>query len=388
VSAVVLAAYDQREPAKSFTSKGNKVPSGFDIEHKRLGPDAPLFVVAEIGLTEGGSIDHGVALVDAAAAAGASAVNLQTAPPDHVVAAAASSTHSCSVLPYCAPHHLDEPAQAAIAAHARARGLVVVATPSSLHALDVLERCGVDAYKIPSRDLTYLALIDHCARTRKPVILSTGMANLPEIKHALWTAHRAGAVRTALLHCVSASALPAGSDNLRALSTLAHTFRMPVGLSDHSRFEAAVPMAVALGATIYERHFRLDLDGLGATNGVSSTPAELAAIVKLAAEARAALGHGHKHCLPVESSRLRALRRSLRSTRRLAAGHVLTAEDIAVLGPQTGLAPACERDLVGLRLARSIETGAPFLACDLPFLEASAFAPYDEGEASPLAEAV
>jgi sialic acid synthase SpsE len=366
------------------------VPLAFEIGKRRVGGDAPLFVIAEIGLTRAGSIDRGVALVDAAASAGASAVNLQTASPDDLAGDPAAHMHSGSILSCCASHRLDERTQAAVAARAHARGLVVVATPSSLKAIDVLERCGVDAYKIPSRDLTYLALIDGCARTGKPVILSAGMATLDEIRHALWAMNRAGATRTALLHCVSAPAVPLGRDNLRALATLAAAFRLPVGLSDHGRSLATVSIAVTLGAALYERHFRLEPEAFHATGGVSSTAAELEAIVTIAADTRAALGHGRKDCLPFESARVRQVRRSLRATRRLAAGHVVAAEDIAVLRPATGLAPDRERDLVGVRLARTIDAGAPFLACDLPFFDATArtFALHAAGGASPLAEAV
>jgi N,N'-diacetyllegionaminate synthase len=340
----------------------------FEIAGRRVAAGAPLFVIAEIGLNHGGSLERALDLVDAAAAAGASAVKLQTLfasdlvaadcpPPAHVVAR--------SLRELFAQFELDEAAHAAIARRVRAHGLVLMATPFSIPAVDLLERLGVDAYKIASGDLTYRGLIDRCARAGKPVVLSTGMATPPEIAQALWCASRAGAGRLALLHCVSAYPVPKGSENLRAIATLASTFDVPVGLSDHSGGASAVPVAVALGARLYERHLVLEDDDTAIDRAVSSTPAELRAIVAAAADTAMALGDGRKACLPAESPNRLASRRALRATRRLEAGHLVAADDIAVLRPAIGLSPIHERDLIGARLERDIEAGAPFLPCDL-----------------------
>ena len=123
--------------------------------------------------------------------------------------------------------------------------------------VDLLERVGVDAYKIASGDLTWTQLIERCARTGKPVIISTGLATLDEIARALDAARRSGAAEVALLHCVSSYPVPQGSENLRAIATLADAFGVPVGLSDHGADAFAVPIAVALGASLYERHIIL-----------------------------------------------------------------------------------------------------------------------------------
>jgi N,N'-diacetyllegionaminate synthase len=368
------------------------VPSDFAIGQRHIGPGAPLFVIAEIGLTFEDSIDRGVALGDAAAAAGASAINLQTAPRDDLVknrAGEAGHDAACSVMSYHAPYRLDGAAQRAIAAHAHTRNLEVIATPSSHQTLELLESCAIDAYKIASRDLTYLGLIDNCSRTGKPVLLSTGLATPPEIAHAVWSARRAGARHLALLHCVSAHAVPPDSENLRALATLAQAFGVPVGLSDHGRSRASVAIAVTLGATLYERHFRLERDAFSSTGGVSSTGVELADAIRMGHETRAALGHGRKEPLAVETGNLLSNRRSLRATRRLAAGHVVVADDIAVLRPGTGLPPDREADLVGVRLGRSIEAGAPFLECDVSARDVARLRVVREAAGErPLAEAV
>jgi N,N'-diacetyllegionaminate synthase len=356
--------------------KERSVSTSLEIGGRPVGPGVPLFVIAEIGLNHGGSMDRALALVDAAAQAGASAVKLQMLRADDLVAADCPPPAHVpvqSLRAFFAQFDLDEAAHRAIVARARARGLAVMATPFSLGAIELLDDLGIDAFKIASGDVTYHGLIDACARTGKPLVVSTGMASIDEIDHATWCAYRAGTRDLALLHCVSAYPVPKGSENLRAIATLAESFSVPVGLSDHSAsagaatsFTSAVPVAVALGASLYERHLVLDDDVTAIDRAVSSTPGELAALVRLAADTAAALGHGRKECLPAEAMNQEPSRRALRAARSLAAGHLLTRDDLVVLRPAKGLAPEFERDLIGVRLTRDVEAGAPFLERDLP----------------------
>ncbi|MFI5177775.1 MAG: N-acetylneuraminate synthase family protein [Vicinamibacterales bacterium] len=347
--------------------------TSLEIGGRRIGDGAPLFVIAEIGLNHGGSLDRALALVDAAAQAGASAVKLQTLRADDLVAADCPPPAHVpvqSLRAFFAQFELDDAAHRAIVGRARASGLVVMATPFSLGAVDLLDDLGIDAFKIASGDVTYHGLIDACARTGKPVVVSTGMASIAEIDLATWCAYRAGTRDLALLHCVSAYPVPQGSENLRAIATLAESFSVPVGLSDHSAAAgaSAVPVAIALGASLYERHLVLDDDDAAIDRAVSSTPGELAALVRLAADTAAALGHGRKECLPAEAMNQQPSRRALRAARSLTAGHVITRDDLVVLRPAAGLAPQFERDLIGVPLTRDNEAGAPFLERDLPAL--------------------
>jgi N,N'-diacetyllegionaminate synthase len=326
-------------------------------------------------------------MVDAAAGAGASAIDLQIGAESDPFAdghgtSALDDDGSSVHADGSSRSQLDAQACRALVAHARARGLAIVATPFSFRDVELLEALDVDGYKIRSGDLTYCRLIDYCARTRKPVILSTGMATAAEIRESVWFASRAGGHHTAILHCVSAHPVPRGSENLRAIATLASTFRLPIGLSDHSNLPAAVSIAIALGACLYERHLRLD-DDESLNREASSTPGELAAIVRMAAETAAALGHGRKECLSAEENNLAASRRSLRAARRLPAGHVVKVDDIAVLRPGTGLPPEREADLIGVRLTRTIDDGGAFLACDLAAPETGT--PEQQVVAAPLA---
>jgi N,N'-diacetyllegionaminate synthase len=344
----------------------------FEIGGRAVSTATPLFVMAEIGLNHGGSPDRALALIDAAADAGADAVKFQTLvasdlvapgcpPPAHVAAA--------SLVDFFAKFELDESVHARLVARARARGLKVVATPFSLAAVPMLERVGIDAYKIASGDLTWEQLIARCAATGKPLILSTGLSSLDEVHRALSIARYAGARSLALLHCVSAYPVPRGSENLRAIVTLARECGVPVGLSDHGDDTFSVPMAVALGASIYERHLVLDGDSDAIDRAVSSTPSELAAVVTAARRAQAALGHGRKECLPSEAANRLPSRRALCAARDLPAGHVLAAEDLIALRPGSGIVPSHLPGLIGLRLLRPIVRGSAFQYDDLQVID-------------------
>jgi sialic acid synthase SpsE len=338
------------------------------IGHHQVGRGEPLFVIAEIGLNHGGSVDRAIAMVDAAAAAGASAVKLQAIVAAELVTSACpppAHVQAASLREFFAAFELDEAAYHAIAARTRARGLTLIATPLSESAVDLLERVGVDAYKIASGDLTWTRLIGRCAQTGKPLILSTGMATIAEVAHALANAQLAGATSVALLHCVSAYPVPHGSENLRAMTTLLEAFSVPVGLSDHGADTSAVPIAVVLGASLYERHLVLAAGDDSVDAAVSSTPAGFADLVRTAALVAEALGSGLKECLPAEAVNVQASRRGLYAVRAMAAGHRITSSDVQALRPASALSPDLQDALVGSVLARDMEAGMPFLCSDL-----------------------
>lgn len=340
-----------------------------EIAGRPVGRHCPLFVIAELGLNHGGSLDTALALVDAAADAGASAVKLQTIAADRLVAAhCPPPAHVAvpSLRDFFRRFELDETAHRAVAERAHARGLAMMSTPFSEDAVDMLQRIGCDALKIASGDITHVHLVERAARTGLPLVISTGLSALSEVADTVAWARRAGAGQVALLHCVSAYPVPEGSENLRAISELAATFAVPVGLSDHGTLPLSPALAVALGASVYERHFILGKGGADDVDGpLSATPAELRAIVEQAAAASRALGTGRKACLPAERPNLEASRRSLYATRRLREGDVVDESAIVALRPATGLDARHWHDLVGVRLGRDLQAGAPFLPSDL-----------------------
>ena len=338
------------------------------IAGRRIAHDIPPFVIAEIGLNHGGSPERALALVDAAARAGAHAIKLQTIVARELVAPtcpAPAHVTARSLVEFFRQFELDERTHHAVAERASLLGLKVMATPFSEAAVDMLERVGVDAYKIASGDLTWDQLIVRAAATGKPLIMSTGMATLAEAHHALAVARLAGADHVALLHCVSAYPVPRGSENLLAIRTLADECRVPVGLSDHGEDTFALPLAVALGACLYERHLVIDEADDAIDRAVSSTPEELASAIDQGRRAWSALGSGRKACLAAEAVNVTASRRSLCATRALPAGHVVGAGDFIALRPASGLPPAAAPSLIGRRLATAVQAGEPFTAAHL-----------------------
>ncbi len=339
-----------------------------EIGGRAIGRDAPGFAIAEIGLNHGGSLDRALAMVDRAAAAGASAIKLQTIRADRLLAADCSApahVKAASLREFFSRFELDWNAHRAIAARARKHGLAVMTTPFSEDAISPLVALGFDAFKIASGDLTYDGLIAAAAATGKPLVLSTGMSDSHDVGHALDVARRARGSQLALLHCVSAYPTPAASENLRVIETLARTFGVPTGLSDHGRGLLSAVAAVTLGACLYERHFVLAGDDDAIDRAVSSTPEEFAAIVTAMNETRVALGDGVRTCQSAERPNVASSRRGLYATRTLRAGDTVESSDVAVLRPASSLCPSQVADLVGVTLRRPIVAGEAFSRCDL-----------------------
>lgn len=344
------------------------MPMKPDIAGRPIGPDAPVFSIAEIGLNHGGDLALALRMVDAAADAGASAIKLQTIDASQLVAPSCpppAHVAATSLREFFAAFELDVDAHLAIVARARLHGLAVMSTPFSEDAVPMLDALGIDAFKIASGDLTYDGLIAAASATGKPLVISTGMSTLTEIEHALAVARRGSAPHVSLLHCVSAYPAPASSENLRAIATLLERFDVPVGLSDHSPDGLVSAIAaVTLGACLYERH--LMLDGHEAIDrAVSSTPAGLAAIVGAMARTRLALGDGEKRCLAAEAPNVTPSRRGLYARRDLRAGECLSPADVVALRPATRMAPADLPRLIGRPLPRDIRAGDPFIPTDV-----------------------
>ena len=344
------------------------------IGGRPCGAGAPLFVIAEIGLNHDGDAARALALADAAAGAGASAIKLQSlraetlVAPDPPAAPRATLAHVAapSLRGVFARYELDEAAHRAVAARARAHGLAFLSSPFDEAAIDMLLRAGADALKIASGDLTHHRLIARAAATGLPLVLSTGLSTLDEVAAAVGCAREAGAASLALLHCVSAYPTPDDQQNLAAIRTLATTFGVPVGLSDHSAGATGVGAAVALGACLYERHVKASPDDPVIDAAVSSSPADLARIVATAAATQAMLGSGARAPQPAETPNRAGSRRALYAARAIAAGEIIGEADVIALRPEHGLSARHWRALVGTRATRPLAAFEAFRIEDLP----------------------
>ncbi|MGE3843496.1 MAG: N-acetylneuraminate synthase family protein [Vicinamibacterales bacterium] len=333
---------------------------GLQIRGRRIDASTPLYVVAEVGLNHGGDLERAEHLVAAAADAGVAAVKLQSLRAETLVAAHCPPPMHVAVPSlrgFFEQFELSAEAHRRLARQAHAAGLGFISTPFDEPALDMLMDAGVDAIKIASGDITHLRLVARAARTGRPLILSTGMSELHEVEAAVRCATEHGAGELALLHCVSAYPVPSGAENLRAIETLARAFGLTVGLSDHSLEPLAAPLAVALGARIYERHFVAVRDGRAIDEAVSSTGAEPADVIRQCGRVQSILGHGRRECGEAERGNRRASRRGLYAARAIGQGTRIRSEDLAALRPEDGIAASAWDSVVGARATRDLAEG-------------------------------
>ena len=245
----------------------------------------------------------------------------------------------------------------------RELGLIVFSSPFDFAAVDLLESLDAPAYKIASFELVDLPLIRRCAATGKPLIMSTGMADLAEIGLAIKAARETGAAQIALLHCTSGYPTPPEDADLRTIPHLADAFGLVTGLSDHTPGIGAAVAATALGSALIEKHFTLDRADGGPDAAFSLEPAELAALCADVDIAWRALGHIRYDKSDSEKGNVQ-FRRSLYVVADLAKGDILTPENLRSIRPGFGLAPRYYDLLLGKHVNRAISRGTP-MAWDL-----------------------
>lgn len=344
----------------------NAVSETIEIGGRPVGADHPTYIVAELSANHNGKLAHALALVDAAAEAGADAVKLQTYTPDTITLDSDAPAfrldgtlwdgHTLHDL--YAEAYLPWEWHAPLKERAQGQGLDLFSAPFDETAVDFLEGIGVPAYKIASFELVDLPLIRRAAATRKPLVLSTGMATFEEIVEAIAAARDAGAAGVALLKCTSAYPARAEDMNLATIPALSHRFGVPVGLSDHS-LDVAIPVAaVALGACLVEKHLTLSRDDPGPDSSFSLEPDEFAEMVAAVRVARQALGSVRYG--PSDGERkMRDLRPSLFVVQDVRAGEELSEQSVRSLRPAAGLPPKYLDDVLGRVAAVDIERGTP-----------------------------
>jgi N-acetylneuraminate synthase len=337
---------------------------GFQIAGRSIGPDYPPFVIAELSGNHNGDLSRALALIDAAKAAGADAVKLQTYTADTIT------------IDHDGPGFLIEDGlwkgrnlyqlyseaqtpwdwHEALFAHARQSGLICFSSPFDETAVDFLQRLDAPAYKIASFELVDIPLIRHAARTGKPLIMSTGMANDAEIAEAL----SAAGGHAMLLHCVSGYPTPNGEANLRRIERLRQDFGMPVGLSDHTMGSAAAVAAVACGACIIEKHITLRRADGGPDAAFSLEPDEFAVLCR---DVRAAF----EALRPQSGARARSeeqnvmFRRSLYVVADMKAGEPFTPANVRSIRPGYGMPPRYYDQVLGKHATRALRRGEPLM---------------------------
>ncbi len=338
----------------------------FTIGKRPIGSGHPTYVIAEMSANHNQSLERAKEIVRAAKEAGADAVKLQTYRPDTL-------TIDCDNEYFrikgglwggknlyqlygeaFTPWDWHQP----LLEEANRLGLDLFSTPFDVTAVDFLENLGMSVYKVASFENVDLPLLRKIASTRKPVIMSNGMATLAEMEEAVDVLRQSGCPALALLKCTSAYPAPAEEMHLRTIPHLSACFNVPVGLSDHTLGIAVPVAAVAVGACIIEKHFTLSRSEPGPDSAFSLEPAEFKAMTAAIRQTEKALGQVH-YGLTEKEREGRTFRRSLFVVKDMRAGEEFTPENVRVIRPGHGMHPRYLEEVLGRCASQDIARGTP-----------------------------
>jgi len=338
------------------------------IQHRTIGPDAAPFIIAEMSGNHNQSLERALEIVEAAGRAGAHALKLQTYTADTMTLALTQGEFTIrdesSLWKGANLHQLYQQAytpwewHAPIMQRAQELGMICFSTPFDESAVDFLESLNVPCYKIASFENVHLPLIRKVAATGKPMIMSTGMASIAELDEAVRAARGAGCKELVLLKCTSTYPATPANTNVLTIPHMRQLFGCQVGLSDHTMGLGASVAAVAHGATVIEKHFTLRRADGGVDSTFSMEPEELAALVIETERAWQSLGQVTYGPTEAEKKSLQ-FRRSIYIAEDIAAGAVLTEQNLRCVRPGMGLAPKYYELLLGRKVNRDVKKGTP-----------------------------
>ena len=336
------------------------------INNRLIAVDQEPYVIAEISANHNGSIETAKKLIHLAKNAGSDAVKLQTYKPDTITLNSSNEEFKIkgglwdgqTLYDLYEKAYMPWEWHKPLFEYASQVGITIFSSPFDYTAVDLLEELNVPAYKIASFEAIDLPLIKYVASTKKPMIISTGMANKEEIAEAIDAAKSGGCEQLAILHCVSGYPAPAEDYNLRTIPDMIEQFGLVTGLSDHTIDNTTAITSIALGASIIEKHFTLDRKGGGPDDSFSLEPVELQNLchgVKTAWRALGNVDYGQKSS---EQGNVQ-FRRSLYFVKDLMAGEIITPDAIRSVRPGYGVPPKYLDQIVGLRLRHSVQQNTP-----------------------------
>ena len=306
-------------------------------------------IIAEAGVNHNGDISLAKKLIDIAADAGADLVKFQTFKSSKLVTLSAPKADYQSLLTGSSESQytmlnkleLTESMRHELIAHSHSKGIGFFSTGFDIESIDMLIRLGQERIKIPSGEITNLPLLRHVGKMNKEVILSTGMSDLGEVEKAIDILESSGTQKKKItvLHCTSAYPAPMVDINLLAMKTIQNKLQVAIGYSDHSEGIEISIAAVALGATIIEKHFTINKNLPGPDHKTSLEPSELKSMISAIRNIESALGDGNKKLTPSESKNIIAVRRSIVAKTAIKKGEIFTAENITTKRPCTGISP-------------------------------------------------
>ncbi len=336
------------------------------INGREIGRNVPPYVVAELSANHNGNIERAFEIIKSARDSGADAIKIQTYTADTMTLDCDSKDfiiddglwkgrtlyelYKWAETPY--EWHKE------IFDYANKIGITCFSTPFDETAVDLLEDLNTPAYKVASFEIIDIPLLRYIATTRKPIIISTGMANLEEITEAVEVVKECGCTDIALLHCISSYPAPLEQSNLKVIEDLRKKFNLTVGLSDHTMGVIASVTSVALGASIIEKHFTLDRTDKGPDSDFSIEPNELSDLCKLSKDAWRALGKADYRIKDAELDNIK-YRRSIYVVKGMSPGDVITRENIRRVRPGYGIMPKHFDSVIGKSVNRKIQKGQP-----------------------------
>ena len=336
------------------------------INNRKISENDPPYIIAELSANHNGNIGNAFKIIDAAKAAGADAVKLQTYRPDTITLDHNSSDFKIegglwggqTLYQLYESAYMPWEWHAPLFDYAKKIEITIFSSPFDHTAVDLLEDLNAPAYKIASFEAIDLPLIKYVAATGKPMIISTGMANQEEIQEAIDAAKEGGCSQIALLHCVSGYPAPAADYNLKTIPDMIKRFGLVTGLSDHTIDNTTAITSVALGASIIEKHVTLDRKGGGPDDSFSLEPSELKALCTDTKTASKALGKIDYTQKESEQENVK-FRRSLYFVKDIKKGEIITADHVKSIRPGFGLKPKYLDQIIGKRISQDIKRGSP-----------------------------
>ena len=316
-----------------------------------------VFIIAEAGVNHNGSIELAKKLIDIAANSGADAVKFQTFKADNLVSKSAQKadyqkkTTDADESQYemIKKLELDLNAHKTLISYSKEKGIIFLSTPFDHESIELLHKLGLEIFKIPSGEITNLPYLKHIGKLNKKIILSTGMSDIGEVEDALEVLEKAGTKKEniTILHANTMYPTPMEDVNLKAMQTIACTFGVDVGYSDHTLGIEVPIAAVAMGAKVIEKHFTLDKSMQGPDHKASLNPSELKEMVKAIRNIEKALGSGIKKPTLSEKPNIKIARKSIVASKDIKKGEVLSEENLTIKRPASGINPMRWDEVVG-----------------------------------------
>ncbi|MDP3696588.1 MAG: N-acetylneuraminate synthase [Candidatus Taylorbacteria bacterium] len=332
------------------------------IGDKLVGLNQPVFIVAEAGVNHNGELKLAKKLIDVAAQAGVDAIKFQTFDPKTLVTKnAAKAKYQTNDNGRESQYEMLEKIMLPRKWHkelrnyAKKKGLIFLSTPFSKNDADFLIKLGVPAIKVSSSDANNIPYLTYIAAQNIPIILSTGMSDMEEIRESVKNILKMGNNKLIVLHCTTNYPTPFEEANIKAIPALAQEFGLIIGFSDHTLGIEAPIAAVAIGAKIIEKHFTLDKKLPGPDHKASLEPEELKKMTRSIRNIEKALGNGKKIPFPSEKKISNAARKSIIAIQNIKRGQIITADYIDIKRPGNGLSPKYYPEIIGAKAIKDIK---------------------------------